>query len=307
MVAFTFNRAALEQILGGPLLDGSHTLHLLATDASGSSLGTKDVAFTLDTQAPVVPNFNLAPGFAVTTSATTFRSVTLVGSSDPGIMVSTTSSGTVATTTTAADGSFQLSNVVLSVGSNSITLTATDLAGNSSTATKTISRTTPTTANQVALDWNTQVLNAIQQYASTPEYASRALAIVSAAMYDAENSVSGVSNYVYVHITAPAGSSDIAAVAQAAHDAMVYLYPAQQSVFDAQLATSLASVSDSTARANGISVGQQVAAAIIAMRATTGPRTTSITHRARATVCGSPRIRRTCRPRIRNGPRSLRS
>ena len=128
---FAFNRAALEQILGGPLLDGSHTFHLLATDANGASLGTKDVTFTLDTQAPVVPNFNLAPGFAVTTSATTFRSVTLVGSSDPGIMVSTTSSGTLATTTTAADGSFQLSNVVLSVGSNSITLTATDLAGNS--------------------------------------------------------------------------------------------------------------------------------------------------------------------------------
>ena len=267
---FAFNRATLEQILGGPLLDGSHTLHLLATDANGTSLGTKDVAFTLDTQAPVVPNFNLAPGFAVTTSATTFRSVTLVGSSDPGIMVSTTSSGTLATTTTGADGSFQLANVVLSVGSNSITLTATDLAGNISTATKSISRTTPTTANQVALDWNTQVLNAIQQYASTPEYASRALAIVSAAMYDAENSVSGVSNYVYVHISAPVGSSDIAAVAQAAHDALVYLYPAQQSVFDAQLATSLASVTDPTARTNGVNVGQQVAAAIIAMRANDG-------------------------------------
>ena len=114
------------------------------------------------------------------------------------------------------------------------------------------------------------MLNAIQQYASNPEYASRALAIVSAAMYDAENSVSGVSNYVYVHVTAPQGSSDIAAVAQAAHDAMVYLYPAQQSASDAQLATSLASVSDPAARANGISVGQQVAAAIIAMRANDG-------------------------------------
>src|SRR5262249_6775304 len=151
-----------------------------------------------------------------------------------------------------------------------ITVTASDAAGNTTSYTKSITRTAPATANQVALDWDAQVLGAIQQYASTPEYASRALAIVSAAMYDAENSVSGASNYLYIHVAAPTGSSDIAAVAQAAHDALVYLYPAQQAAFDAQLVNSLASVTEANARNNGISVGQQVAAAIIAMRAHDG-------------------------------------
>ena len=54
------------------------------------------------------------------------------------------------------------------------------------------------------------------------------MAMMSAAMYDADNSISNESSSIYVHVAAPAGSSDIAAVAQAAHDVLTYLYPAQK-------------------------------------------------------------------------------
>ena len=143
------------------------------------------------------------------------------------------------TVVAASDGSFSIPNVVLSLGDNELTLSATDLAGNSSTDAKTVTRIAPISPGQVVLDWNNAALAAIQLDASTPEYASRALAMTHAAVYDAVNSVDGASSFLYVHVAASSGSSDVAAAAQAAHDSLVYLYPAQKPNFDALLADSL--------------------------------------------------------------------
>jgi hypothetical protein len=122
----------------------------------------------------------------------------------------------------------------------------------------------------VVLDWNQALLNAVKADDSDPEYASRALAMMHAAIYDAVNSIDAAGPSLYVHVTAPAGASDAAGVSQAAHDVLVYLYPAQQSTFDAQLATELANLPDGASKTNGAGVGQTVAAAIIAMRSNDG-------------------------------------
>ena len=50
---FTLSRARLNTIAGGTLADGSHTLHLKATDQAGNA-SFFDVFFTLDTAAPIV-------------------------------------------------------------------------------------------------------------------------------------------------------------------------------------------------------------------------------------------------------------
>jgi PAP2 superfamily len=58
----------------------------------------------------------------------------------------------------------------------------------------------------------------------------------------------------------------IAAVSQSAHDTLVALYPSQTAAFNARLAEDLALVHNDNKRANGIDLGQRVAAAILAQR-----------------------------------------
>ena len=260
-------------ITSSALSNGQYNLTAEVIDGfQNTSPASAPLSVTINTQPPAAPAFALSTADDPTGSGQTMHNVVaLVGQSSPGVQVSLASQNL--TTTAGVDGTFTLHGAVLSLGADSLTLTANNGIGAISTYTATVTRLAPQTANQVALDWNTQIVNAIQVDASTPEYASRSLAIVSAAMYDSENSVSGASSDLYVHIAAPANSSDIAAVAQAAHDTLVYLYPAQKTTFDTQLATSLASVTNATAKANGVNVGQQVAAAIIAMRVNDGSTT----------------------------------
>jgi membrane-associated phospholipid phosphatase len=66
------------------------------------------------------------------------------------------------------------------------------------------------------------------------------------------------------------GASREAAVAQAAHDALVALYPSQRSVFDAELAQVLNGVPANKGRAPGIAIGAAAAAHILAARANDG-------------------------------------
>ncbi|MFV2069587.1 MAG: Ig-like domain-containing protein, partial [Pirellulales bacterium] len=49
---FTFTRVQLEQLAGGPLADGPHTLRLQAEDASGNLSQIMNLAFQLDTSGP---------------------------------------------------------------------------------------------------------------------------------------------------------------------------------------------------------------------------------------------------------------
>src|SRR5262245_43472981 len=61
-----------------------------------------------------------------------------------------------------------------------------------------------------------------------------------------------------------------AAVAQAAHDTLIALFPSQAAAFDALLEEDLANIDDPLGRVNGVELGQQVAAAILERRAGDG-------------------------------------
>ena len=102
-----------------------------------------------------------------------------------------------------------------------------------------------------------------------PGRASRALAIVHVAMFDAVNGVLGA--YDSFTSIAPAQTASIpAALAQAAHDTLVAVFPSQKTAFDEALAHDLSEIADDPAKIAGINLGQRAAAAILALKASDG-------------------------------------
>src|SRR5439155_8008979 len=127
----------------------------------------------------------------------------------------------------------------------------------------TIMALSSTRADEVT-DWNENMFTAIFSAKTTPLIATRVTAMVQSAVFDAVNGV--YQRYAPVHVPAeaPSGASARAAVIQAAHDTLVRLYPAQQPTLDAQLAASLANLSDENGEfgqsvLRGLAWGQHVA------------------------------------------------
>ncbi|MDQ3546665.1 MAG: phosphatase PAP2 family protein [Verrucomicrobiota bacterium] len=103
-----------------------------------------------------------------------------------------------------------------------------------------------------------------------PCRAARAMAIVHIAIFDAVNAIEGGYQSYLPHDPAPAGTSQKAAVARAAHDTLAWLYPSQKKSFDGWLAEDLSEVVNADARRKGNHLGEEVAAAIIADRTNDG-------------------------------------
>lgn len=112
--------------------------------------------------------------------------------------------------------------------------------------------------NSVALDATAVPPNSIVQ--------SRVLAIVHGAIYDAVRAVGQKSAAYAVDLEAPAGTSIDAAVAAAAHGTLVRLAPAQRPMLDTALNTALSKIGDGQGRADGISIGSQIAERTVALR-----------------------------------------
>jgi hypothetical protein len=103
-----------------------------------------------------------------------------------------------------------------------------------------------------------------------PGRASRAMAIVHIAIFDAVNAIAGdYESYTRLPFSPKAASMD-AAIAQAAHDTLVMLFPSQAITFDRLLAEDLGRIRDGHAKTNGIDAGGRAAAAILALRTNDG-------------------------------------
>jgi hypothetical protein len=92
-------------------------------------------------------------------------------------------------------------------------------------------------------------------------------AMVHAAMHDAIQAIQG-RYHTYSGLLAPSEGSEIAAAAQAAHDVLVNRFPAQQAALDLILLNYLGACDDACQA--GVTVGQNAADAVIAMRANDG-------------------------------------
>lgn len=112
--------------------------------------------------------------------------------------------------------------------------------------------------------------NRVANQQAGPLRASRAMAMVYIAMFEALNSVIG-SYTSYTNLSrAINGTSAEAAVFQATHDTLVHLYPSQQPIFDSQLSTQLAQIPTGPGKILGVQKGSESAQLIIAMRTNDG-------------------------------------
>jgi hypothetical protein len=109
-----------------------------------------------------------------------------------------------------------------------------------------------------------------------PGEAAVYMGIVHAAIYDAAVAIEGGYTPYAIALTAPADTSAAAAVATAAHHTLIGLQPqlglnsSQQAILDGDYAAYLAAIPDGAAKTNGIAIGEQVAAAVVALRANDG-------------------------------------
>lgn len=119
----------------------------------------------------------------------------------------------------------------------------------------------------VITDWNNVALQVVRTDKTNPPAASRALAMLHAAMFDAVNSTDLTYSAYHSYQTAVPGSSAEAAAAAAARDVLVQLYPAHTADFDAALAGSIAGIPNGAAKTNGLALGHSTATDIVAWRA----------------------------------------
>jgi hypothetical protein len=125
-------------------------------------------------------------------------------------------------------------------------------------------------AADLVLHWNEILLDAIRVERTSPPVASRAMAIVHAAIYDAVNAIHRTHEPYAVSVPALAITSAEAAVSAAAHATLSALFPAQTATFDAALTAALAEIPDGPAESLGIDLGENVAEQMLALRANDG-------------------------------------
>jgi len=123
--------------------------------------------------------------------------------------------------------------------------------------------------------WNLTMITGLEAAAIPPPPSARIGAIVQTSVFDAVNGIDRQYAYYHVPPAAPRGASRPAAAAGAAYTALVALIPAQKPLFDAQLAATLAELSDDPANPGpavkrGLAWGTTVATGILAWRATDG-------------------------------------
>ncbi len=146
-------------------------------------------------------------------------------------------------------------------------------------------------------DWNNAALDAIRAGNTAPPIASRSLAILHASIYDAVNGIARTHEPYLVQSAVSASASREAAGSAAAHDALVNLFPANASTFDALHAAILAAIPDSPQKTAGIVWGEFVANQILAARANDG---SNASNTRRTTM----RLRNSARLSVRRAQRS---
>jgi len=121
----------------------------------------------------------------------------------------------------------------------------------------------------VLIQWN-RILQTTVAGTPTPTiFFTRPYAITGVAVFDALNSIDHAYQPYLIELSGSPNASREAAIAQAAHDVLLALYPGQRTALDASLAATLSGVSGSGV-AEGARIGSDVARAVLDSRATDG-------------------------------------
>jgi hypothetical protein len=123
------------------------------------------------------------------------------------------------------------------------------------------------TANEVT-DWNVIISEADSASGARPgnSHSGRNFSLMHLAMHDALNAISRRYDSYRVHRSSP-GANAQAAVVAAGHGVAVRLYPDQASSLDNVFSKMLATIPDGPSKNEGVVLGDQVAAEIVALRA----------------------------------------
>jgi hypothetical protein len=133
-------------------------------------------------------------------------------------------------------------------------------------------------SDNAAVHWNEVTAKTVlaDSKTATPSASSLYVAIVQAAVYNATMAIEHTYQPYRSSLSAPAGASENAAVAAAAHDVLGAYFgdgaaadhggSSQQASIDAAYEASLAEIPDGQAKSDGVSVGQRAAAEMVALR-----------------------------------------
>jgi hypothetical protein len=121
------------------------------------------------------------------------------------------------------------------------------------------------------LEWNRILLTTLGTPGATSPtvFFTRGLAVMHVAIFDALNSFNPVYSPYFDRFSVPSGASRDAAVAQAAHDTLVAMFPTQAAIYDAALAAQMGRL-PATAAQDGARVGAAAARAILELRRNDG-------------------------------------
>jgi hypothetical protein len=122
----------------------------------------------------------------------------------------------------------------------------------------------------VVTEWNTRAQDIAVASKIPPLLATRLMAIVQSAVYEAVNAVTRRYPSARVNLDPAADASVDAAVAAANRATLTRLVPSQKTAIDRAYDTALASVPEDPARSRGIAVGEKAAVAILVLRADDG-------------------------------------
>jgi hypothetical protein len=130
----------------------------------------------------------------------------------------------------------------------------------------------PTTAASSVVTWNVNAQTAIWDVGrENPWVQARSFAMVQGAVFDAVNAIAGAPYEPYLVAPAATGrESTGAAVATAAHQVLLSLFPAQADRLRAEYDAYLATIPEGAAKQAGVAIGGRTAAAMIAARQNDG-------------------------------------
>jgi PAP2 superfamily/PEP-CTERM motif len=131
-----------------------------------------------------------------------------------------------------------------------------------------------TSASDPVLYWNSVLLDAIRSSALPPPKASRLMAMVHTAMFDAVNSAGGSAYKAYINPGIDGSNANVAAAASAAaYRVLLDQLPTQQARFDAARDAVLNAVPNSAAKTNGITLGNVTGSNVLSARFADGSNT----------------------------------
>ncbi|HSV20174.1 MAG TPA: vanadium-dependent haloperoxidase [Casimicrobiaceae bacterium] len=127
---------------------------------------------------------------------------------------------------------------------------------------------TAAATDAAVLRWNEIAVETVGDVPPFP--ATRAMAIVQVAVFEAIDAITHRYGPYLGTVTASPGASEEAAAVVAAHDALAGLFPGQQGLLDRKQAESLATITPGSAKDEGMAVGKSAAAVVLAKRSNDG-------------------------------------